>query len=471
MQKRRRMALAAVCLLGVTLIGCGANAEQKSDEPTTVMVWHYYNGKQKDALDQLVNEFNETVGLEKGVLVQAESKGNVDELATAVLESAEKKVGADELPDVFATYMDTALTLYEKDMLADIGQYMTEEEQASYVPAFLEEGRLKEGELQVLPVAKSTELFYLNATDWETFAEETGAQEAAFDTWEGLAQMAEQYYNWSGGKAFFGRDAFANYLIVGSKQLGNPFFEVQDNEVTLQLDEDVMRRLWDCYAVPYLKGYYGAYGRFRSDDVKTGDLIACVASTSSVTYYPSEVTREDGTTYPIEVKVYDLPDFEGTEACAVQQGAGMAVIRSNEKKEQAAVEFLKWFTDVEQNTTFSVNSGYFPVTLAANEQENIKQSLENMGVEKGSLAYENLMMSAQTAEENILYSNKAFRNGMDARSVLTALLTDQLNIYLEEMNAMVEGGMDREEVWEKYLTEELFQEWFRKLQTELEAVL
>lgn len=471
MIKKSGIKFAVMCLISMLLTGCGAGEQKKSDEPETIIVWHYYNGRQKDSFEQLVNQFNETEGAEKGILVLPESKGSVDELATTVIESAEKKVGADQLPDIFATYMDTALVMHEKGVLTDISQYMSEEELASYVPAFLEEGMLEENGLQVLPVAKSTELFYLNETDWEEFARETGAKESAFGTWEGLAQVAEQYYEWSGGKAFFGRDAFPNYLIVGSKQLGKPIFQVDDNEVMVQLDEEVMHRLWDCYAVPYLKGYYGAYGRFRSDDVKTGDLIACVASTSSVTYYPSEVTKEDGSTYPIEVKVYELPDFEGALPYSVQQGAGMAVIKSEEKKEQAAVEFLKWFTDMEQNTKFSVESGYSPVKIAANGQENIQKYLESAGVEAGSLVYENLLMSAKAVEERSMYTNKAFQNGMDARTELTVCLSDRLDVYLAELTELIAGGMEQEQAWESYITEELFHQWLEELRIGLEAVL
>lgn len=472
MQKKKLMQILAVCLCGLMLGGCAVTGKNaKNQEPTTVMIWHYYNGKQKDAFDELVNRFNETVGEEKGILVSAESKGNVDELATAVMDSAEEKVGAPKLPEIFATYADTALLLHEKELLADIGGYMTEEELGAYVPAFLEEGRLKTEGLQVLPVAKSTELLYLNATDWEEFAKETGAEESSLATWEGLAQVAEQYYEWSGGKAFFGRDAFPNYLIIGSKQLGMPIFEVTDNAVEIQLDETVMRRLWDCYAVPYLKGYYGAFGRFRSDDVKTGDLIACVASTASVTYYPSEVTREDGSTYPIQAKVYELPNFEGTKPYAVQQGAGMAVIHSNAEKEQAAVEFLKWFTDVEQNTEFSVESGYFPVKTEANRQENIEKFMSAAGIAESSLPYTNLLMSAGTVEKSTLYTNKAFQGGIGARGVLSYYMTTQLDSYFSELQTMIDGGMSKEEAWENYITEELFKEWLNSLRKELESQL
>lgn len=468
MQKIKVMISGVLCLIFVAFCGCGM-AESKS--PMTVVVWHYYNGMQKDTFDRLVNQFNETVGREKGIVVLPESKGNVNELSEAVVESAEEKVGADNLPDIFATYTDTAILLYQKELLVDISEYMTEEELGEYVPAFIEEGRLAENELEVLPVAKSTELLYMNMTDWNEFAKATGTQESALETWEGLAQAAEQYYEWSGGKAFFGRDAFANYMIVGSRQLGSPIFEVTDNEVTVRLDEEVVRRLWDCYAAPYLKGYYGAYGRFRSDDVKTGDLIACVGSTSSVTYYPAQVTREDGSTYAIEAKVYALPDFAGTKPCAVQQGAGMAVIRSDEKKERAAVEFLKWFTDVEQNTAFCVESGYFPVKMAANRQENIEASMAAADISEDSLNYENLLMSAKAVEENILYTNTAFPEAMGARNVLTAFMTDKLDAYAGELQALIEGGMPEEEAWESYITEELFQSWFQELRTSLEAAV
>lgn len=463
--------LGLCCLL---LGGCMSETDiakvAGTDEPIPITVWHYYNGKQKESFDDLVNSFNETAGMEKGIVVTAETKGNVDELAAAVIESADEKVGADLLPDIAAVYADTALVLYQKGLLTDISQYMTEEELSAYVPAFLEEGMLADNELHVFPVAKSTELFYLNVTDWESFSGETGITESAFETWEGLAQAAKEYYEWSDGKTFFGRDAFANYLLVGSTQLGKPIFQVENDEVTVQLDEAAMRRLWECYAVPYLKGYYGAFGRFRSDDVKTGDLVACVASTASVAYYPTEVTREDGTTYPIEVKVYDLPDFEGTTPHAVQQGAGMVVIQSDEKKQKAAVEFLKWFTDVEQNTQFSIETGYFPVKIEANSQGNIEANMKAAGITEESLSYDNLLKSSRIVENSSMCVNKAFENGMEARNVLTGHMTDYLNNCLEEMQTLLEEGSTKEEVWESYITEELFQDWLSSIKADLEAI-
>ena len=56
-------------------------------------IWHYYNGVQKTAFDQMVQEFNETIGLEKGIIVEAFSQGNISDLTEKVVDAANKKVG------------------------------------------------------------------------------------------------------------------------------------------------------------------------------------------------------------------------------------------------------------------------------------------------------------------------------------------------------------------------------------------
>ena len=44
------------------------------DKPLSITIWHYYNGAQQVAFDELVNEFNETVGKEKGIFVKATAR-------------------------------------------------------------------------------------------------------------------------------------------------------------------------------------------------------------------------------------------------------------------------------------------------------------------------------------------------------------------------------------------------------------
>lgn len=465
--KGKKRLVAVLLLITIIFSGCAGGGAGKGTKNTSITVWNYYSGTQMEAFDELVSEFNKTVGIDQGIVVWAESKGGVEELTEAMEDSAQGKVGSAELPDIFSAYVDTAYTLYKDDMLVNISKYLSEDDLEGYVEGFVAEGMLAPEELYVMPIAKSTELLYLNKTDWEVFAKETDASMADFETWEALAKMAEQYYTWSDGKALFGRDAFANYLIVGSYQLGKEIFKVDNGEVDVQLDEAVMRKLWDNYAVPYIKGHYGAFGRFRSDDVKTGDLLVCAASTTSVSYYSNNITIEDGSTYPIEMEVLSFPNFEGTEPCDVQQGAGMAIVNSGDKeKEKAAVEFLKWFTDTEQNLDFCVKSGYMPVKKEANDESHINDAIDNAGMTE-PLIRENALISGKTAETTEFYTTPPFEKGGAFRGVLNKYMSEKLDGYKEAYDSMYEGMNEGAEAQAEETMEEFYQLWISGLESEL----
>ena len=215
--------------------------------------------------------------------------------------------------------------------------------------SYIEEGRIAaDGSLRIFPTAKSTEIMMINKTDWDKFADATGASLEDLATMEGITAVAQAYYEWTDGltpdipgdgKAFYGRDAVANYFVIGMQQLGVEIFQVENGEVAVNVPEEELYRLWENYYVPMVKGYFGAYGSFRSDDVKTGDILAYTGSTSSAMYFPDQV-EADGGSYTIDYIVRMAPVFEGGEHCAVQQGAGMVVSKSDEKHDYAAVEFL-----------------------------------------------------------------------------------------------------------------------------------
>lgn len=102
----------------------------------------------------------------------------------------------------------------------------------------------------------------------------------------------------------------ANYMFVGARQLGGNLFEVKDGKMTLNFDKEIVRKLWDNYYVPYVKGYFAASGRFRSDDIKTGNILAYVGATSSA-IFPTQVMTSDTESHDIELEVLTPPEFEG----------------------------------------------------------------------------------------------------------------------------------------------------------------
>lgn len=469
---RKRRLAKIVCLAAaftLTLTGCKDKGPLDPGNPVSLTVWHYYNGSQQVAFDTLVENFNDTVGREKGIYVQSYSQGSVSDLETAVRDSISGKVGADNMPDIFSSYADTAYEVEQAGALANLSEYLDKKELERYVDSYIEEGCIaSDGSLRIFPTAKSTEIMMINKTDWEIFADATGASLEDLKTIEGVTATAQAYYEWTDsqtpdvpgdGKAFYGRDAMANYMIIGMRQLGVEIFQVSGGQLTLNVPKEPLRRLWENYYVPMVKGYFGAYGSFRSDDVKTGDLLAYTGSTSSAMYFPDQVEQDDGS-YPIDYIVMPAPVFEGGEMYAVQQGAGMVVSKSDKKHEYAAVEFLKWFTEAENNLQFGCVSGYLPVLKEANNKEKLDQVIDSKGLTVAPKTYDCLNTIFDEMGSMTLYTNKSFEHGSAARKVLEYNLADQAVRDREEVLAALEQGKSLEEASGIFVTEEAFDGWY-----------
>lgn len=471
MKKQIKSLLCGLCAAALALgcAGCGGSAgPEVPAKVTNIMVWTYYNGDQLESFTSLVNQFNETVGAQKGIKVSTESQGSVNDLETSVMDSAEGKVGAAAVPNVFSAYADTAYALDQMGMVVDLAPYLTEEEKAQFVEGYLSEGDFGEDDsIKIFPVAKSTELLFLNDTDWQAFADAADVRYEDLATMEGLTAVAEKYYNWTDaqtaapddGKALFGRDAMANYMLVGAQQLGNTIFAVKDGRMTVNFERDVARRLWDNYYVPFVRGWFAATGRFRSDDIKTGNVLAYVGSSSSATFFPTRVTNDANESHEISLKTLPAPQFEGGEAVAVQQGAGMVVTAAKEEEVEASVEFLKWFVRAENNIAFSVGSGYLPVTRKANDMQEILAS----GLTLDDNMQQTLAVAVDTVNGNRLYTPHAFAGSNSARKVLEYGLSDLAAADRETVVQRIAEGQSAAEAEAEFLTDEYFEAWYQDI--------
>ena len=473
----------AFALVGaLALAGCSGSSAPSEDavssvldpsDPVQVELWTYYNGTQQQAFEDLVKDFNATKGKDLGIVVTSSSQGGVNDLASAVTDSAQELVGSEAMPDAFLSYSDTASVIDGFGMVADLSGYLTEEEKAGFVEGFLEEGDLNGNvSLKVFPVGKSTETLQINMTDFQTFADATGTSLDEMSTIEGIVRVAERYYEWTDaqtpgvmgdGRPFFGRDAMANYLITGSKQLGHEIFEIENGVCALNFDRATMKTLWDNYYVPMVQG------KFRSDAVKTGDLICYVGSSSSVVYFPQTVTVDDATSYPIQLDALPNPSFEHGKPCSPQQGAGFVVTKSDEKKETACVEFLKWFTAKEQNTDFSVSAGYVPVTKDALTLENLQAAAESIDGASGNYLV-NLPATLDTIEAGV-YANPPFKGGVEARAVLDRALSDRAVADRAAVVEAMAAGASSEEAVASYLDDAGFDAWLADLETQLREAI
>ena len=475
MKKYLKAVVSGLCAAALALgcVGCGgASQTAKPAQVTNITVWTYYNGDQLESFTKLVDKFNETVGAQKGIVVSTESQGSVNDLEQSVMDAAEGKVGAAALPNIFSAYADTAYALDQMGMVVDLAPYLTDDEKVQFIDGYLSEGDFADnGSVKIFPVAKSTEVMLFNDTDWQAFAAATGASYSDLSTMEGLVATAEKYYNWTDaqtaapddGKALFGRDAMANYMLVGAQQLGDTIFEVKDGKMTVNFSHDVARKLWDNYYVPFVKGWFAATGRFRSDDIKTGNILGYVGSCSSATFFPKQVTTDDNVSHEISMKVLPTPQFANGEAVAVQQGAGMVVTAGREEEIEASVEFLKWFIQPENNITFSVGSGYLPVTKEANDMERILSS----GLELTGNMEEILTSAVDTVNGNRLYTPHAFASGNAARKVLEYGLSDLAAADRDTVAQRIAAGQSAADAEAAFLTDDHFEAWYKDICAQL----
>lgn len=370
MRKRKPwIYITVILVLGLMMLtACGINGGQK--EPVTLTVWHVYGGQTDSPLNDLIEEFNKTVGAREGIKLQVTVVSNTNNIHDAVLRAAGDEPGTTGLPDMFISYPKTVLAMPDSDILVDYRDYFSDEELSAYIPAFLEEGGIN-GRLVAFPVAKSTEIMFIDKTLFDRFAADTGVTLGQLDTWEGLFELSKEYYQWTDaqtpdvpgdGKAFFVHDYHFNYFQVGVESLGEDFF--QENEIAYG---KAFSKVWETYADAAVQGGVWLNEGYATEPLRTGETIVSVASSASVLYYEDIVTYSDNRSEPIEVIARPVPCFENGQQLVMQRGAGFCTVKSTPERERAAAVFLKWLTEPEINVRFVTSVGYMPVTDAAFE--------------------------------------------------------------------------------------------------------
>ena len=375
-----------IALLLVSLLllsGCSASL-QKS-QPTTISIWHVYGAQTNSPLNELIDRFNETVGKEKNIQVEVTMVSNNKNIHKDILAASNGDPGAPKLPDIFVAYPSTVMAMPDENILVDYRDYFTEEELSEFLPSFLEDGEVND-RLVCLPVAKSTELLFVNKTAFDRFAKDSGASLSDLSTWEGLYETSCRYAEWTDaqtpdipndGKAMFVHDFHFNYFQVGVESLGEAFFN-DDESIAFG---SAFTKVWEPYAKACFSGGVWLQGGYATEPLRTGESIVSVASSASVLYFSNEVIYADNTTEKIELITLPAPTFEDGKSLIMQRGAGMCTVKSTPEREKAVMTFLKWLTEPEINTEFVINTGYMPVTQEAFDSY-LPQAIEGLSEQK-----------------------------------------------------------------------------------------
>ena len=350
-----------LCLLSVMLClpGCANGDRPSSGDPVVLTMWHVYGSQTESPLNAAIDQFNNTVGKENGVTINVVSVTSSSAIDKALSASANGEPGAEELPDLFTAYPRVA-EIVGQDKLLAWDNYFTKEELAAFHSEFLSEGRF-EGGLLMLPVAKSTEAFYLNKTLFDRFSADTGVTENDLRTIGGMLNTAKIYYDWSGGQSFMQFNDFYHYAYIGMKAFGSEW--IADGKLQLN---DTFEKVWDPLAETAIYGGICLDDGYAASRWKTVEIISNIGSTADILYQPREVVYADNTTEAISSIALPYPVFNSDTAGVVHRGGGLfAVKNSDERKNYGAYLFARWLTEEENNLDFVTDAGYLPVTDAA----------------------------------------------------------------------------------------------------------
>ena len=356
MKKALSLILAGLLLL-LSLTGCSQKTKLDPDDPVTLTMWHVYGSQTESPLNDSINEFNRTVGKEKGVVINVVSVSSSSAIDEALTAAAKNTPGVPALPDLFTAYPRVA-EIIGYDKLLNWNDYFTEQELDTFVDEFIEEGYFDD-KLLMLPVAKSTELLFVNQTLFDKFGSAANVSTESLSTFEGLFTACEKYYDWSDGQDMFQINDFYHYSLTGMAAFGEDF--IVDGK--LNLESEAFGKVWEPMAHAGIHGGLCLGDGYASDRWKTGEVISNIGSTAGILYLCDYVTYADNTTEDIETSILAYPHFANGDATVVRRGGGLFALKNeDDRKNEAAAIFAKWLTEKENSLGFVTKAGYLPVT-------------------------------------------------------------------------------------------------------------
>ncbi len=391
---------ALLCMVG--LCGCEKKTTLSPDSPVTLSIWHVYGEQADSPMNRLIDQFNETVGKEKGIILDVTVVTNSSVLGTQLLDAYANKPGSPSMPDLFSS----APSIVEKigvEHVLDWQDYFSEEELSEFVEEFIQDGMV-EDHLAVFPVSKSSFALFLNGAQFDRFSAETGVTCSDLSDWEGFFDAAARYYEWSGGKSFCSFDYLVRTIDLDAMARSDDLYTANG---WYNLDNPVIRDSWMRFIRPLVLGHISLSDPYSSTNLTTGEALTGIGSTAGILYFNDTVTYPDNTSEPTNLRVLPLPKSAGAKGIMPVTGVGLSAYRTTEQKAEAAAVFLHWFTEKQRNLEFVVETGYMPVNNGAFD------AIE--GYPFPNKSYEELYMAIKTMRETYTPVILSTQNGIHER--------------------------------------------------------
>ena len=388
-----------ILAISYTFLSCNkSNTLLDPKKPTSLTMWHVYGEQVNSPMNNFIEQFNATVGKEKGIIINVTLMSNASQIGTKLKDAQADKAGAKEMPDLFFCHSSDARGLGSNNLL-NWNDYFSQSELNKFVPDFLSDGMVDDN-LVVFPVSKSTYMLFIAGGVFDRFAAAKNVSLSDLETWNGFFNVAEKYYEWSGGKPFCAIDYLIRIAELCAISNGE---NISYKDGWYDDNNPSFIKAYDMFVASIAKGHIVVSDLYSNTQVMTGQTCAGIGSSASVLYYNDEITYPDNTSEAMNLKVLPMPQQTGKQKVATQSGVGLCAYKTTDVKAEAATVFAKWFTEEQRNTDFVLSTGYMPVRIGAFD----KISDNSFKSE----AYRNLYMSLSLTVANCTFKKEPSFNG------------------------------------------------------------
>ena len=388
--------LAGTMMMG-TLAGCGGNkttetenkTEGKTEETqqtagteefsmadasevdgTEISFWHSMGGVNGQAIDTLVKKFNDEN--EYGITVKAQYQGEYDDSLNKLKSAQIGNMGADlvQVYEIGSRFMIESGWITPMQQMIDADSY-----DLSQIEPNLAAYYTIDNQLYSMPFNSSTPIMYYNK---EMF-EKAGITEIP-DSLEGIEAVGEKLLNEGGAGQVISLGIygwfFEQFIGKQGREYANNGNGRTEAATAVAFDSNgAAANILTAWKSLYDKGYapnVGKGGDAGLADFSAGKSAITLGSTASLKQILQDVNGkfEVGTAYFPKVKSTD----EGGVSIG---GASLWALNNNDaKKTRATWEFVKFLISPESQAYWNAQTGYFPVTTAAQEEPVFKENVE-----------------------------------------------------------------------------------------------
>lgn len=411
-------------------------ADASEVDGTTISFWHSMGGVNGQAIDTLVQKFNDEN--EYGITVEAEYQGSYDDALNKLKSAQIGNMGADlvQVYEIGTRFMIESGWIVPMQSMVNADEYDTsvlEPNLAAYYTI--------NDMLYSMPFNSSTPLMYYNKDMFDA----AGITEIP-DSLEAIAQIGDKLLD-SGAQEVMSLGIYGWFFeqFIGKQGLeyannGNGRTEAA---TAVAFDENgaaanILNEWKNLYDLGYAPNV-GKGGDAGLADFSAGKSAITLGSTASLKQILQDVDGkfEVGTAYFPKVKSTD----EGGVSIG---GASLWALDNNDpKKLRATWEFVKFLISPESQAFWNAETGYFPVNVDAHDEDVFKENIEKYPqfetaidqLHDSAPQYAGALLSVFSEARAIVESEiESMLNGNETVDEAVDSMASQINDAIEEYN-------------------------------------